>query len=161
MSKSRGMVEDSDCNVIKQLWLTGWSVTNIRDALIARYPDITRNVVLGVVARAGLVGQGGTHKKYNGRNFHNKKDETSTAVTIPIKTPKPVVQALDVVFIGPQNDIPALGYCRYTNDDVQSKAGYQMCGQPTGENGQPDVTCPWCEAHRSIVYQKANTRNAA
>jgi hypothetical protein len=147
-------IDESGKQVVKQLWFEGWSASMISDKLTDKYPDVTRNVVIGIVMRARENGDEAAKPritKITDMSRRIERDMDTAPRTFPIPAPRPKKPTLigtpEPDFLGPENDFPPLGCCRYMHDDPQ-RGNFKMCGHPTRGTGDP-----WCQWHKdNTIY---------
>lgn len=138
---------------IREMWLEGYSATMIAQRLYTDYPKVTRQVVIGLVSRARKAGHEWAALRITNTRDLNKRIQRVYAA------PKPKIETQITIpnepeFIGPLNDFPAPGYCKYPHGDPQKE--YQMCGHPT-----IDTQYPWCSWHRdNIIYPNRQQKAA-
>lgn len=126
----------------------GLSQAAIAEKLRAEgFGDITSNMIAGVVHRLKLGRPIGPHKVV--RLQPKSKAITSYRHSSQPKPPQSVVGPPKGKHepdpIGPRNDFPLAGHCRFTRDDP-AKHNWRMCGQKT-----PAFDDPWCDYHRRII----------
>ena len=129
-------------NRVKELFLEGFSTSQI-----GRQVGQTRSGVSGIIYRLrkrGELPEAGISLASK-RRVEDAKLRKQLVVARPAPKEfftKPDYNAPEV--LGPHNNFPPGGTCRYTSDDV-TKPNWRMCGQPG---------YPWCIYHREVVSAK-------
>lgn len=151
---------------VRELWVAqGMTATEI--AKLVKAP--TRNAVLGVINRAGLIGQGGTKRVRREpsepkprpvvsrapaapRPIRAAKPEVSPApvsspLSVPIKRPAPVLVAIGHPVV--LADLPFRGACKFPvgrDPGVDHMDQQMFCAQPV------DGEAIYCAGHRRMAF---------
>jgi hypothetical protein len=130
-------------DTIRELFNAGQSDNAIaRHLSIELQKPITRLAVLGYRHRMGLKREAGARPM----NFHAKQYKTNV---LPFR--KSIINTPEPEAIGPLEDFPACGCCRYTSDNPL-QPNWKMCGQPVDTKRRGD-NYPWCDWHRDhVIY---------
>lgn len=126
---------------IKKKFEEGYSAKAISMLLQSAFKiDLSRNAVGGIIDRMGLKRSSSRVKSY----FTTAQRRSSAPQQIPnIPTKEPAA-------VGPLNDFPSAGKCKFTHDDP-SKHNFRMCGHKTS-----GIEDPWCDYHKSRVFSAAH-----
>jgi len=105
---------------------------------------VTRNTIMGLLSRAKVKPRGPLARSHTKAPPTIKMFKPRTAPQLKPKENEPEV-------LGPPDDFPAIGTCRYTKDDVAIR-GWRMCGQQCEQQ-----TSPFCNWH--LVHRIYNTKH--
>lgn len=140
---------DERIELIAVRWREGFSASQIATEL---GNGISRNAVIGKIHRLGLTGP----------NTQGPNSATRYRQTLPrstrsqSKTPfvPRVVEAIAPEAIGPMNDFPGDGCCRYINEHP-SLQPWRCCGQPgkTKLDRGAVISLPFCDFHWALTHQ--------
>lgn len=138
----------------------GFSASVIAKAINSQFGfTLTRNAVIGVLTRSGRAkpqaGRAKPQAQSNAdrRHLPTQQFRLNRGPRLKSQPIKPTVAPEEPEPIGPLNDFPAIGHCRYTRDDPD-RGEWRMCGHPAPKSMPANY--PWCDFHatRKVFSQE-------
>lgn len=141
----RGNWNEQKVDLVKARWADGLSATEIMRELGGEF---SRNAVIGKIHRLGLSGPNSGGGQRIRATLPRSKKHVSSAVFVPR-----LVDMVKPEAIGPQDDFPAAGCCRWI-DNHPAIQSWRCCGQPGFIKSGTKTVLPYCEYHWILAHQQ-------
>lgn len=133
---------EAQTELLRKLWAEGLSCSQISARMTIELECVfTRNAIIGRIHRLHI--QRITPPRTNKRKIQAQLRKVGMEVDMQRAEPIPEPE-----FLGPLNDFPPRGTCRYIKGDV-GKTNWQACGHPAMSGRS------WCRWHWGVVFQPA------